>query len=91
MLWRRRGPDDVFGPYLPVDLTTCCLAAFPEADVGLCCSILAPQMTAVRTFRSFARRARFSFAKAKLAAQWVEAVDDLFWGERPPHTSCVPV
>ncbi len=44
-----RWAHDALGPCLPVDLTTSCLAAFPEADVGLCCSILTPQITAVRT------------------------------------------
>jgi hypothetical protein len=41
--------EDALGPYLPVDITLCCLAALPEADVGPYCSILAMQVTAVRT------------------------------------------
>ena len=45
---------DLTGPYLPVGLTPCCVATFPEADVGRFCSILAPQMTAVRTKRPLA-------------------------------------
>jgi hypothetical protein len=52
LMWARsslaavqHGPSDppksvinVFGPYLTVDLTPCCLAASPEADVGPYCS-----------------------------------------------------
>ncbi len=41
--------DGAFGPLLPVGLTQCCFAAFPEADIGLYCSNLAPQVTAWRT------------------------------------------
>jgi hypothetical protein len=37
---------DANGPYLPVDLTLCCLDALPKADVGTHCSILAMRVTA---------------------------------------------
>lgn len=35
------------GPYLPVDLTPCCMAARPEADIVPYCSILAMEMSAL--------------------------------------------
>ncbi len=41
----------VNGPKRTVDLTPCCLAALPEADVGPYCSILAVQVTIVRKDR----------------------------------------
>jgi hypothetical protein len=41
----------LIGPELPVDLTTCCVAPLPEADVGPYCSILAMQVRVVRTER----------------------------------------
>lgn len=34
------------GPYLPVDLTQCCMAARPEADIGPYCSIFAMEVSA---------------------------------------------
>ena len=41
------------GPYLPVDLAPRRVAALPEANVGPYCSILAMQVTAVRTMQTF--------------------------------------
>ncbi len=45
--WVSRSLNNVLGPYLPVDLIPCCLAAVPEADVGPYCSILAIQVAAM--------------------------------------------
>lgn len=41
------------GQFLPVDRTPCYLAAIPEAVVGPYCTILAMQVTVVRTERTF--------------------------------------
>lgn len=49
----RRLGKAAFGPYLPVDLTPCCVAALPDADDDPHCSILAMQVTAVRTLLPF--------------------------------------
>jgi hypothetical protein len=61
---RDRLAIDASGPNLPVDITVRCLAALSEADVGPYCSILAMQMTAVRTVLPLAGVARSPLAGA---------------------------
>jgi hypothetical protein len=67
---RYRLTIDALGPCLPVDLTTCCAASLPKADVGQCCSNLAPHVTALWTNRPLALVAQFMLAVAARPTSW---------------------